>query len=169
MPTATPIKGIINATASLYKGKIGVLIEDHYDPTEFEKFNEYFPQQGYDVEYISHLWGNPSLTFWANPEEGVIKNQEARWVRKVCKDPLVQPGRWVRKVCKDPLVQPERWVRKVRKDRPGLAVRTPSSAATSISVPVRRWTTRSGCLTRRVVPTPYQPHIVLAQPNPCAR
>jgi putative intracellular protease/amidase len=57
------------------KGKIGVLIEDHYDPTEFEKFNEYFPQQGYDVEYLTHLWGNPSVTYWANPEEGVIKNQ----------------------------------------------------------------------------------------------
>jgi protease I len=57
------------------KGKIGVLIEDHYDPTEFEMFNEYFPQQGYEVEYVTHLWGNPSVTYWANPEDGVIKNQ----------------------------------------------------------------------------------------------
>jgi putative intracellular protease/amidase len=57
------------------KGKIAVLIEDHYDPTEYEMFNDYFPKQGYEVEYISHLWGNRAVTFWANPEEGVIKNQ----------------------------------------------------------------------------------------------
>ena len=38
-------------------------------------FNEYFPQQGYEVEYVTHLWGNPSVTYWANPEDGVIKNQ----------------------------------------------------------------------------------------------
>ncbi len=61
--------------SSAAKGKIGVLIEDHYDPTEFEMFNEYFPQQGYEVEYVTHLWGNPSVTYWANPEDGVIKNQ----------------------------------------------------------------------------------------------
>lgn len=57
------------------KGKIAVLIEDHYDPTEYEMFNDYFPKQGYEIEYVSHLWGNPAVTFWANPEEGVIKNQ----------------------------------------------------------------------------------------------
>ena len=57
------------------KGKIAVLIEDHYDPTEYEMFNDYFPKQGYEVEYVSHLWGNPAVTYWANPEDGVIKNQ----------------------------------------------------------------------------------------------
>lgn len=57
------------------KGKIAVLIEDHYDPTEYEMFNDYFPKQGYEVEYVSHLWGNRAVTFWANPEDGVIKNQ----------------------------------------------------------------------------------------------
>lgn len=55
------------------KGKIGVLIEEHFDPTEYKKFNEYFPQQGYEVEYISHLWGNPSLTFGSNPENDQIE------------------------------------------------------------------------------------------------
>jgi len=54
------------------QGKIGVLIEEHFDLTEFVRFNEYFPKRGYDVEYISHLWGNPSLKFGANPENGVI-------------------------------------------------------------------------------------------------
>ena len=54
------------------KGKIGVLIEEHFDQTEFKRFNEYFPSRGYEVEYLSHLWGNPSLHFTANPDDGVI-------------------------------------------------------------------------------------------------
>jgi protease I len=54
------------------KGKIGVLIEDHFDLTEYRRFNEYFPQRGYQVEYISHLWGQPSLRFSSNPENDVI-------------------------------------------------------------------------------------------------
>ena len=36
-------------------GKIAVLIEEHFDSTEYRRFNEYFPTQGYEVEYISHL------------------------------------------------------------------------------------------------------------------
>ena len=55
------------------KGKIGVLIEDHFDPTEFRRFNEYFPQRGYVVEYISHLWGQPSLRFSSNPDNNIIE------------------------------------------------------------------------------------------------
>ena len=54
------------------KGKIGVLIEDHFDLTEFRRFNEYFPQHGYQVEYISHLWGQPALRFSSNPENDAI-------------------------------------------------------------------------------------------------
>ena len=55
------------------KGKIGVLIEEHFDGTEFRRFNQYFPTQGYEVEYISHLWGNQSLRFGSNPENDVIE------------------------------------------------------------------------------------------------
>ncbi len=55
------------------KGKIGVLIEDHFDPTEFREINKYFPQHGYAVDYISHLWGNPELHFGANPDTGVVE------------------------------------------------------------------------------------------------
>lgn len=55
------------------KGKIGVLIEEHFDGTEFRRFNEYFPEQGYEVEYISHLWGNPELHFGSNPENDHIE------------------------------------------------------------------------------------------------
>jgi putative intracellular protease/amidase len=54
------------------KGKIGVLIEEHFDQTEFKRFNEYFPTRGYEVEYLSHLWGNKELRFGANPDNGVI-------------------------------------------------------------------------------------------------
>jgi putative intracellular protease/amidase len=54
------------------KGKIGVLIEEHFDQTEFKRFNEYFPTRGYEVEYLSHLWGNKELHFGANPDNGVI-------------------------------------------------------------------------------------------------
>jgi protease I len=55
------------------KGKIGVLIEEHFDPTEYWKFNEYFPKQGYEVEYISHLWGQSQLRFGSNPENDKIE------------------------------------------------------------------------------------------------
>jgi putative intracellular protease/amidase len=55
------------------KGKIGVLIEDHFDPTEFRRFNEYFPQRGYQVEYISHLWGQPALHFGSNAENDAVE------------------------------------------------------------------------------------------------
>jgi protease I len=54
------------------KGKIAVLIEDHFDATEFRRFNEYFPQRGYEVEYVSHLWGQPELRFGSNPENDTI-------------------------------------------------------------------------------------------------
>lgn len=46
--------------------KIGVLIEEHFDETEFKRFNDYFPANGYDVEYLSYLWGQPSLKFKGN-------------------------------------------------------------------------------------------------------
>ncbi|MGK7945209.1 MAG: DJ-1/PfpI family protein [Microcystaceae cyanobacterium] len=51
------------------KGKIGVLIEEHFDETEYRRFNQFFPDNGYEVEYISNLWGQPSLTFKGNDHE----------------------------------------------------------------------------------------------------
>ena len=54
------------------KGRIGVLIEEHFDQTEFKKFNAFFPQRGYQVVYMTQLWGNPLLHFQANPDDGVI-------------------------------------------------------------------------------------------------
>lgn len=48
------------------KGKIGVLIEAHFDETEFRRFNEVFPAHGYQVEYLTYLWGQDKLTFKGN-------------------------------------------------------------------------------------------------------
>lgn len=48
------------------KGKIGVLIEDHFDDFEFRAFNDFFPANGYEVEHISHLWNHKQLTFKGN-------------------------------------------------------------------------------------------------------
>jgi putative intracellular protease/amidase len=60
-------------TGTTRTGKIGVLIEEHFDQTEFRRFNDYFPAQGYDVEYLSHLWGNKELRFGSNPDNGVVE------------------------------------------------------------------------------------------------
>lgn len=54
------------------KGKIAVLIEEHFDQTEYRLFNDFFPERGYEVEYLSHLWGNPRITFGGNPDDGLI-------------------------------------------------------------------------------------------------
>jgi len=48
------------------KNKIAVVIEEHFDETEYHRFNEFFPKNGYEVEYISNLWNQPSLTFNGN-------------------------------------------------------------------------------------------------------
>ena len=55
--------------ATQNKGKIGVLIEAHFDETEYRRFNEFFPEHGYMVEYISDLWGQNQLTFTGNDHE----------------------------------------------------------------------------------------------------
>lgn len=57
------------------RGKIGVLIEEHFDATEFRAFNDYFPRQGFAVEYLSRLWGEPSLTFHSNVDDAVMSAQ----------------------------------------------------------------------------------------------
>ncbi|MDG4582841.1 MAG: thiamine biosynthesis protein ThiJ, partial [Candidatus Competibacter sp.] len=65
-----PVRGILGEPV---KGKIGVLIEDHFDQTEFRKFNTFFPERGYQLVYLSHLWGNSELTFGSNPDEGYVE------------------------------------------------------------------------------------------------
>ena len=51
------------------RGKIGVVIEEHFDETEYRRFNQFFPERGYEVEYISNLWGQSQLTFKGNDHE----------------------------------------------------------------------------------------------------
>jgi len=46
--------------------KIGVLIEAHYDETEFNMFNNSFTKDGYELEYLSYLWEQSSLLFTGN-------------------------------------------------------------------------------------------------------
>ena len=55
------------------KGKVAILIEEHFDPTEYRLFNDYFPKHGYEVEYVSHLWGQPELYFGSNPDNGLVE------------------------------------------------------------------------------------------------
>jgi protease I len=59
------------------KGKIGVLIENHFDPTEYKLFNQFFPTNGYEVEYMSFLWGNKDgIEFSSNPEPDPKTNKD---------------------------------------------------------------------------------------------
>jgi protease I len=59
------------------KGKIGVLIENHFDPTEYKLFGQYFPVNGYEVEYMSYLWGNKDgIEFSSNPEPDPKTNRD---------------------------------------------------------------------------------------------
>jgi putative intracellular protease/amidase len=54
------------------KGKIAILTEQHFDGTELRRFNDFFPQHGYEIEYVSYLWGQPSLTFGNNPDDDTV-------------------------------------------------------------------------------------------------
>ena len=53
--------------------KVLVLVEEHYDETEYNVFNEFFPKHGIDVEYGSYLWGNDSLTFEGNDKTSKVE------------------------------------------------------------------------------------------------
>lgn len=100
------------------KGKIGVLIEDHFDPFEFRRFNEYFPQQGYEVEYLSYLWGNQELTFGSNPEDNVVKERVT--VTTNVND--VQPADYKAIICIGAYAMDRlRYQEKVKKDQPNNA------------------------------------------------
>ena len=53
--------------------KILVLIEEHYDETEFNVFNTFFPGNNYEVEYASYLWDNESIEFEGNDKQSKVK------------------------------------------------------------------------------------------------
>lgn len=69
-PAKPAVRGIIGAPR---KGRIGILVEEHFDMTEFRLFNAFFPAHGYQVVYLSHLWGNAELTFGSNPDAGWVE------------------------------------------------------------------------------------------------
>ena len=48
------------------KGKIGVLIESHYDELELQYLQERLPREGFEMELISRLWGGKMLEFQGN-------------------------------------------------------------------------------------------------------
>ena len=52
--------------------KVLVLVEEHYDETEYNVFNEYFTKEEITVEYGSYLWGNESLTFEGNDKTSKV-------------------------------------------------------------------------------------------------
>lgn len=54
------------------QGKIVVMIESHYDPTEAPAFEMFFPACGYDVEFISDLGGADSRTYFDNDGQGSV-------------------------------------------------------------------------------------------------
>ena len=53
--------------------KILVLIEEHYDETEFNVFNSFFPAHNIAVEYASYLWGNEAIEFEGNDKTSKVK------------------------------------------------------------------------------------------------
>ena len=53
--------------------KVLVLTEEHYDETEFNVFNSFFPANEVAVEYASYLWGNSSLEFEGNDKTSKVK------------------------------------------------------------------------------------------------
>ncbi|CAM3612426.1 Putative cysteine protease YraA [Vibrio aerogenes CECT 7868] len=56
----------------MVKGKIGVLIEEHFDEAELAGFQQFFPENGYQVEFISYLWGHDKLTFTGNDHRAQV-------------------------------------------------------------------------------------------------
>jgi putative intracellular protease/amidase len=72
--------------------KIGVLIEEHFDQTEYRAFNRYFPEQGFEVEYLSHLWGQPALTFGSNPDDGTVEEHVTVSAEVATADPADYAG-----------------------------------------------------------------------------
>lgn len=53
--------------------KILVLIEEHYDETEYNVFNQFYPSNGVAIEYATYLWGNESLEFEGNDKTSKVK------------------------------------------------------------------------------------------------
>lgn len=53
--------------------RILVLIEEHYDETEYNVFNKFFPENNVSVNYASYLWGNEALEFEGNDKTSRVR------------------------------------------------------------------------------------------------
>lgn len=61
-----------SAGAKSAQPRVAVLMEQHYDHDEWLAFQRFFPENGYSIDAISHLWGQSELTFHANAVDGVV-------------------------------------------------------------------------------------------------
>lgn len=50
------------------RGKIAVLIENQFDPDQFRRFSEFFPQHGYELEFMTYLTGRAEAHYGSNPK-----------------------------------------------------------------------------------------------------
>ena len=110
------------------KGKIGVLIEDHFDEIEYREFNQFFPDPGYEVVYLSHLRVRvrlvpTSVAFSAAPldvKDGVfpfaLTGDLARG--RYAGHPILGNAQW----CQSSVVFPRAWLHVVA-NRMGRAIR----------------------------------------------
>ena len=63
---AKPSPGSEMPSCVAVKGKIGVILESHYDELEVQYLQKRLPKEGFEMELISTLWGNSMLEFQGN-------------------------------------------------------------------------------------------------------
>jgi putative intracellular protease/amidase len=83
-PWKEPDAGVVPATTEKpvgARGRVGVLVEHHFDPYEYRDFRIDFPAAGFEVHFISHLWGNAFLPFESNVENITITDLTAPGVK----------------------------------------------------------------------------------------
>lgn len=114
--------------------RVGVLIEEYFDPIEYRKFNAYFPPLGFEVVYLAHLWGQPSLTFNSVPDDRKITEQVIVSTEIATADPATFSGILL---IADYAMDRMRYQAKVGKGQPNVApavefLRRASAAGTTI-------------------------------------
>ena len=64
---------VFRVDLTLAKDKIAVLIENQFDQNELAAINDFFPVNGYQVDLVSHLWGQSELTFIGNDNKTSVR------------------------------------------------------------------------------------------------
>ena len=57
--------------------KIGILIESDYYEKEIFYYEHRFAEEGYDVHWLSRLWGQPSITFYGHEYKAPFECHES--------------------------------------------------------------------------------------------